>query len=463
MFSASIWAAESVTSSMVTLQNITNGFCKLEYNGRVFLTDPWVTDGIFEGGWATYPPIQDAPAALRQCDYLYISHIHEDHSDLKAIEQLPRTALVVIPDLFPNHLIRDALTKLGFNHIKMLKPLTVFEPAPDLSVEVIPPLNSFAQEQEFYQKGHVPVSIDTGLLINWDGLRLLMLNDNSPYDLEPLSHAKTRLTDCDLLATNYNGGADDYPICYRGFSDPQKRELCDERDAKKLRANLHLIKQLRPKAVLPYSSEFSICGPRAVPFATIRQGVFSDKLLMAERLQKESGIPAFALYEDDRLQLDAKGARKIRDNKTYPSLLDRAQLLHAEKPNYAGRFPEIDDLNALWRDAREAAEHMFHYMDKYGWTSEWVFQVQLVEQIQPWSVDLGERNVIEGPVSDHRKRLCCFTDACYFGALIHRLSHWNNAIISYNLEWERIPNEYDPLLYKAINFFHVPRPVFTRV
>jgi UDP-MurNAc hydroxylase len=441
---------------MITLQNITNAFCKLEHDGRVFLTDPWVTDGIFEGGWATYPPIQDAAGVLSRCDYLYISHIHEDHVDLKAIERLPRTAVVIIPDLFPNHLIRDAVARLGFKRIEMLKPLTPFKPAPDLSVEIIPPLNSFAQEQAFYQKGHVPVSIDTGLLLNWGGLRLLMLNDNSPYDLEPLGQAVMRLTGCDLLATNYNGGADDYPICYRGFSDVQKRALCDERDVRKLEANLQLIQRLRPKAVLPYSSEFSVCGPQALSFASVRQGVFNDKQLMAERLQHESGVPAFSLYEDDRLELELGGARKIAGNKTYPALTERAAVLYSSTPNYAGRFPAVNDLSALWRDARQAAEHMFHYMDKYGWTSDWILEIQLAEKGRPSCVDLGKRSILEGAAPAGRKRLCCFTDACYFGALIRRLSHWNNAMISYNLEWERVPNEYDPFLYKAINFFHKP-------
>jgi UDP-MurNAc hydroxylase len=443
---------------MITLQNITNAFCKLEHNGRVFITDPWVTGGIFEGGWAPYPPIMDVAGALRQCDYMYISHIHEDHADLNAIERLPRDAVVIIPDLFPNHIIREALRNRGFKNIHMLKPFTEFKPAPDLSVEVIPPLNSFAQEQEFYQKGHVPVSIDTGLLIRWDGLRLIMLNDNSPYDLEPLNPALPRLTGCDLLATNYNGGADDYPICYRGFSDTQKRVLCDERDAKKLKANLHLIQRLRPKAVLPYSSEFSVCGPHAQRFASVRQGVFSDKVLMAERLQQESAVPAFALFEDDRLELEIGAVKKISGNKTHPSLMERASTLQTTKPNHAGRFPAVDDLNELWRNARQAAEHMFNYMDRYRWMSDWILQIQLTEESRPWSLDLAGRVVIEGEVPGNRKRLCCFTDASYFAALLHRRSHWNNAIISYNLEWERVPNAYDPLLYKALNFFHMPRP-----
>jgi UDP-MurNAc hydroxylase len=441
---------------MITLQNIANAFCKLEHDARVLVTEPWITDGIFEGGWATYPPIQDTASALSKCDYLYISHIHEDHFDLKAIEQLPRTAVVIIPDLFPNHLIRDALAKLGFKNLKMLKPLTPFALAPDLTVSIIPPLNGFAQEQALYQTDQVSVGIDTGLLVNWDGVRLLMLNDNSPYDLEPLAEAVGTLRDCDLLGVNYNGGADDYPICYRGLSAADKRALCDRRDTKKLEANLRLIRLLQPKAVLAYSSDFSVCGPQALTFAAVRQGVFSDKQLMAERLQQESGVPAFGVYEDDRLEVDRAGTKKIAGKAPYPTIEERAAKLYRPSPNYAGRFPAVNDLPTLWADARRAAEHMFHYMDKYGWTSEWVLEIRLNEDESRWYADLSTRKILEEPVPNGRKRLTCFTDARHFGALVRRLTHWNNAMISYNLEWERVPNEYDALLYKAINFFHKP-------
>ena len=395
---------------------------------------------------------------MSRCDYLYISHIHEDHFDLKAIEQLPRTAAVIIPDLFPNHLIRDALAELGFKKLNMLKPLTPFEVAADLTVSIIPPLNGFAQEQALYQTDHVSVGIDTGLLIKWDGVRLLMLNDNSPYDFEPIADAVGSLRDCDLLAVNYNGGADDYPICYRGLSAADKRALCDRRDTKKLEANLRLIRLLHPKAVLAYSSDFSVCGPQALTFAAVRQGVFSDKQLMAERLCQDSGVASVALYEHDRLQLDGTTAKKVAGTATYPTLERRAEELYNPTPNFAGRFPAVDDIATLWTDTTQAAEHMFKYMDRFGWTSEWVLEICLTEGGSPWHVDLSERTIREGAAPSHRKRLTCFTDACYFGALIRRLSHWNNAMISYNLEWERVPNAYDAFLYKALNFFHQPSP-----
>src|SRR4029079_12431024 len=133
------------------------------------------------------------------------------------------------------------------------------------------------------------------------------------------------------------------------------------------------------------------------------------------------GVPAFALYEDDRLELYRNGLKKIPGKKIYPTLQERAAELHSASLNYAGRFPAVNDLGALWDDARRAALHMFSYMDKYGWTSEWIFEIRLNDDSDPWHVDLHKRTVCQSEAPAGPKRLTCFTDASYFAALIHRL------------------------------------------
>lgn len=441
---------------MITLQNVTNAFVKLDHNGRYFLADPWISDGIFDGGWSPYPPIRDSASAVKNCDYLYISHIHEDHFDLAALERLPKNCTVIIPDLFPNHLIQQRVAKLGFTNILMLRPFTPIEIDKNLTVEVIPPLNAFGQELAYYGKDVEGVAIDTGLMITWDGIRIILLNDNTPYDLSLFGDALKRFIGVDLLAFNYNGGADDYPVCFRNLTDQEKKNLCEHRDNVKLEATKKLIRALKPKALMPYSSDFSVCGRQAKEFTKIRTSWHNSKQLVAEHLAKSEQLPSIALFEADRLEIDERGIRKIRGSASYPDALERAEVLFNDRPNYVEKFPAVTDLAVLRKDARAAADHMFRFMDKYNWSSSWILELQIVEDPLPLYIDLQSREVSDKPASpSERKILRCFVDARYLGALIRRLTHWNNAMISYNLEWERIPNEYDPFLYKALNFFHL--------
>lgn len=438
---------------MLTLQNITNAFVKVSHDGRTLLADPWVSEGIFDGGWSPFPPIQDPQGALATCDYLYISHIHEDHFDLQALKQLPRSCKVVVLDMFPNHIIQKCLAKLGFRDVTMLPPFTPLD-VDDLTIEVIPPMNMFAQELEYYQKGRETVAVDASAAVTWGGLKILLLNDNSPYDQSLLKPHLSRLQHCDLLALNYNGAADDYPVCYRGISEADKIRLSDQRDRKKFDASCKLIDLLKPKAVMPYSSEFSVRGRQARAFARIKASFYNDKQKMADALAQASGVQTVYAYESDRLKIDREGIQKVAGESINVTLAERAEALFWDRPNYADRFPKVPSVEQIDALADRASEHMFHFMERLNLNSEWVLKVYFADAAEPIVVDLHNRRRVKHCPAD-RKTLSCFTDTRYLGALFERHAHWNNATISYNLEWQRRPNEYDPFLYDSLNFFHV--------
>ena len=50
-------------------------------DGKKILCDPWVVDGVFEGSWFHYPPLQTTINDLQDVDAIYVSHIHPDHYD----------------------------------------------------------------------------------------------------------------------------------------------------------------------------------------------------------------------------------------------------------------------------------------------------------------------------------------------------------------------------------------------
>jgi UDP-MurNAc hydroxylase len=52
---------------------------KVQSKDTVLLCDPWLTDGIYEGSWCNYPPIDTNELDFTDIDYVYISHVHPDH------------------------------------------------------------------------------------------------------------------------------------------------------------------------------------------------------------------------------------------------------------------------------------------------------------------------------------------------------------------------------------------------
>ncbi len=133
------------------IQNPTNGFVRVESNDYVLVCDPWLSKGIFDGAWMPYPAIVDEGALLDGVTHSFISHIHEDHYDVATLDKLSRDVHLLVPDVYPNHLMAGTLKQMGFRQPSMLALEQSVEVAPGLSLEVVPRMNAYGQELEQYE------------------------------------------------------------------------------------------------------------------------------------------------------------------------------------------------------------------------------------------------------------------------------------------------------------------------
>ena len=252
------------------IQNPTNGFVRVESNDYVLVCDPWLSKGIFDGAWMPYPAIVDEGALLDGVTHSFISHIHEDHYDVATLDKLSRDVHLLVPDVYPNHLMAGTLKQMGFRQPSMLALEQSVEVAPGLSLEVVPRMNAYGQELEQYEDSDVvSLVIDTGVIVTVDGFKLVFLADNVPYQPADAGEAIEHMKGCDLLAFSYNGAASDYPLCYDNLTDEEKLSIAEEREAKRETVNRALIEMVQPKALMPYSSEFALRGPMARAFREV--------------------------------------------------------------------------------------------------------------------------------------------------------------------------------------------------
>ena len=232
------------------IQNPTNGFVRVESNDYVLVCDPWLSKGIFDGAWMPYPAIVDEGALLDGVTHSFISHIHEDHYDVATLDKLSRDVHLLVPDVYPNHLMAGTLKQMGFRQPSMLALEQSVEVAPGLSLEVVPRMNAYGQELEQYEDSDVvSLVIDTGVIVTVDGFKLVFLADNVPYQPADAGEAIEHMKGCDLLAFSYNGAASDYPLCYDNLTDEEKLSIAEEREAKRETVNRALIEMVQPKAL----------------------------------------------------------------------------------------------------------------------------------------------------------------------------------------------------------------------
>ena len=98
----------------------------LEHKGKRILFDPWLDEGIFHGAWHHYPPVElpaGGIAALGHFDYIYISHIHEDHCSLQTLKALKGESELIIMDRNPNFVLQFVKkNNLSFKKIHLVRP-----------------------------------------------------------------------------------------------------------------------------------------------------------------------------------------------------------------------------------------------------------------------------------------------------------------------------------------------------
>ena len=207
---------------------------------------------------------------------------------------------------------------------------------------------------------------------------------------------------------------------------------------------------------MAYSSDFSVCGPRALEFVDVHPAKWANKAVVADWFSKNVDANGFAIYEGD-IATVSNGALAIeRDSKPVPDPMEIAKKLYTEESNTGASFPPVEDQKALYQDFLAASEHMFMFMDRLKIKSDWGLEFYSIDLGTIFFIDLKARTAGHGSAPGE-KRVKCSLQSGFLKAHLEELVHWNNTMISYNLSWMRMPNEYDAAIYKAINFLHKPR------
>ena len=133
----------------------------------ILVTDPWLVGTAYFGSWTFSHDIPEAQlAAIRQCQFVWLSHGHPDHLSLESLRLL-RAKKVLLPDHVGSRIAND-LSNQGFS-VQVLGDRTWYQLSPRIRVLCI---------ADYNQDGILLVDINGRLVINindasdrgWGGL-----------------------------------------------------------------------------------------------------------------------------------------------------------------------------------------------------------------------------------------------------------------------------------------------------
>ncbi|SVC03543.1 uncharacterized protein METZ01_LOCUS256397, partial [marine metagenome] len=191
----------------------------IEGNDTKILCDPWLVDGVYIGAWCIYPPYDFQPADFDDIDYVYVSHIHPDHSSKKTLTRLKKNIPVLIHD-FPAKALKNRIEGLGFKTIELEHDKRIHLKN-DIHINILAADNCDPQLcGKFIGCANLQYKvgsnwIDTMSVID-DGNQVIVNTNDCPFDLAQFAamRIKKKYDKVDVLLNAFTG-ASAYPHMFK--------------------------------------------------------------------------------------------------------------------------------------------------------------------------------------------------------------------------------------------------------
>lgn len=446
----------SATENTMKVTLVADSTFLFEHNGLRILTDPWIGSTIYGGAWMQFPPPTIRPQDIGRLDFIFISHIHEDHCDPKTIAHLDRGATVILMDRQPNFVSRF-LERHGFRFKRelTLKPFSRVEIAPGLAAEVI-------DADPAHELNHL---IDSSLVLHWDRKALYFANDNPPY---PGSSKYLQQYQFALALLPASGGSG-YPACFASLSEADKLREKERIQRAYLDTFVETVETLRPRHFMASAGNHVIAGRYHAINAMMS---FLPSPMFAYRYTREHlsaeavrACAPLALSEGDCVDLEnqpaggepawdlaARGEESYRkrkaefiqnvaarseydhDRTSVPSSVDWDTLFKASARNL---------LTASARSKLQPKSKLYIRLPSDSWGA----------------IDVagGIVDLLPAKAKLEEPYLSVTTDPSLLYAMLKGDFSWNIADASGYLTYARVPNVYDQQIVIALNHLREPR------
>jgi UDP-MurNAc hydroxylase len=428
------------------LTNFGGATAILEHKGIRVLFDPWLDDGIFHGAWYHYPPLAAHATELGHIDYVYISHIHEDHCSAGTLQRINRDAEVILMEKNPNFVARF-LDNHGFRFkaVHQIKPRSEKELRPGFSVGML----------EADPRNEMAYIIDSALLMRWDGFTVYNANDCQPYD-DGLAYIVETYGKVDLALLPYSGGSG-YPSCYANLSTEQKRaekrRILDAR----LDNFTRTVRRLDPRFVVPFADQYVVAGSRSHLNQFISHppcpGVVRDRLSgegLSERLVLLNSGQTFDFHARSKSPDDPYRDFSEHDREQYI-----AERLFDKQYDHE-RF-SFDHGVALDRLLSHARARLWTHQQRNKYLPRFSIYLDVADRRHRYQICLDRADVVapdwSAPLQEPYLRVAG-SHTLMIMLLLGHMS-WNIADAALFLDYERVPNVYDPEVYVCLNYLRV--------
>ena len=245
---------------MFKIHHFSNSFISVEGSNSIITCDPWIGKTT-DNAWFSYPVKnqKEIDKKIFNSDFVYISHLHCDHTDPKTIKKFRNKNLTFIIKKFSNGVLKRRLKRLFPNtNILEIDPFKKKKINKDFTVVIIPQIISNSSNLP----DNIQYDMDTSILIQSNTTKEVFYNNvDMPINLKILkkinNYSKKELKRKINVFCYGLGAACEFPQCFLNID----RSKTKERLIKKSLNNLQqLIKYLKPEVFFPAGGTYAVYG-----------------------------------------------------------------------------------------------------------------------------------------------------------------------------------------------------------
>ena len=407
----------SPTDSQTRITYLGHAGFVVDHAGTRILMDPWFYPA-FLGSWFPFPDNRDQLDSVigGSFDYLYLSHMHEDHFDRTLLEQLDRSVTVLVPK-YRSKVQERTLRAMGFEDLVLLGHRESHELANGLVATM------------FLDTSHKE---DSGLLLDLAGFRFLDLNDcNTPMSELP--------SDIDLLAAQFSG-AMWYPNCY-DYPPHVMAEKVQEVRSDLLETLARKVELTQARRYLPSAGPACFLDPVLDVYNDRDQTIFPlwDDVSDEFRLQSpdveivRAGPGSVLTATRDEVAVGGAPVRTTEDLEPY----------RERRRSEWQAFEELDDTPVSEAELEEYFSHLQKLNKRF--LGDFSKEIRLVAGATQFGVRLGrlaEYYEIEGE-EPYDPEYTLLLEPRVLRAIVDGVTGWEEALLSMRVGLHREPDVFD--------------------
>jgi L-ascorbate metabolism protein UlaG (beta-lactamase superfamily) len=437
-----------------TIKHYRNSF--IDIHGpevRVWM-DPWINNA-FEGIWASAKPksLEYLKKSIKKnpIDYIYISHLHPDHFDIKFLKEITNFQNKKITFLIKNFIDQRLFTILNKNGVKFtniikLKPYKTYNLSKSSKFIILPQISS----SSVFSKKNIYYDLDTSCIFIDRNVKVFNQVDN-PYSLDDLKNVLKKLKNhniensFDLSFLSYCGSSE-YPCSYLNINRKKEKELIIKKNLQLFEKKFSVINSTN---IVPAGGTYKFDGlfSKLNKYLTIPNFDEIKKFLNEKKVKK-------LLNSNNKYFIFEKKKIKIRNN-NYSDIFTSHKTFNKKNFTYNEKIKVGFNEKIIKEAIKNTEKNLDEKLKKkfYNLKTEILFYIY---DKQPISIKnlKNYKYKVKHKILDKEGKVKLIVHVYYktFLAFIEKKAVFNN--LQQHCLYERSPNIYEPDAIFWLNYYN---------